>query len=163
MIKCHGRGRPGVIRPKCLVCNPRDENFTAELPSVKSLAPPEQEEEVFRKTQMRRRHKKHKHGAAIGLLQAQFAAATATSASAVVASNIINKNFSVKSAVPGAFDDASASTRKKPSNSLTKPSIFMPSNTSIWITVASKSKRPQFKRRMSKPRGVKRTVTIERF
>lgn len=120
-----------------------------KLPSVKLLAPPKHEEEGLTKMQKRRRNKKCERDAAIKLLQAQLAATTPTSASALAVSNNINENFSVESAVLSASDNAPASTRKPSSKPIIKPLIIMPSDTSVWITVGSKTKRPQFKRRMS--------------
>jgi hypothetical protein len=113
------------------------------------------DDKALSKTQRRRRLKKRKREAAIDLLREQLAAATATSASAAAAAAEINENYSVESAVPGASYAARASTHKNPSNPVSNSSNE-PSDTSLWITVASNSvkrKRSQSKRRMFKARG----------
>ena len=143
------------MRPKCPVCNPREENHSSEVPSVRALDHQNIDDKDLTKTQRRRRLKKRKRNAAINLLQAQLAAATATSAGAAAAAAEVNENFSVESAVTGTSYAARAPTHKNPSKPVSKPSNES-SDTSLWITVESdsmKRKRSQGKRRMFKTRG----------
>ena len=74
-------------------------------------APAQLNEEIFTKTQKRRRAKKRKRQSIVALLQAQLDAASATLAGAFAATNQIHENFSVETAVPSA-SEAPAPTNK---------------------------------------------------